>query len=146
MTSPQVPFAVRLKGRVMAGPPAVRTPYVCAALGETMPPLVSSVATRFAVFADPVLMRPKFIVTTSPGSTALLVQVSTIRTRLFETICGAAEPARALIRPLPAGVPQPVHRSRPVTAKNLFGLLLLVLLPVVRSWNALVYPEPLPMA
>ena len=39
-------------------------------------------------------------------------------------------PARALIKFVPVGVPQPVHRSKPVTA----GYLLLVpLLPVVVS-------------
>ena len=41
------------------------------------------------------------------------------------------------IKLLPFGVPQPVQRSKPGTAKNLFGLLLLVLLPVLMSWKFL---------
>ena len=42
-------------------------------------------------------------------------------------------PAKALIRAVPTGVPQPVHRSYPATAENLLVLVLLKLLPVVVS-------------
>ena len=102
-------------------------------LGDVTPPADWSVATRFVVLADPALINEKFMVTVSPGSTAWLVQLSTARTRLLDTICGEAGPASALIKPLPEGVPQPVHRSYPEAAKNFAGLLLFVLLPVMMS-------------
>src|SRR5262245_58562355 len=132
--SPQPPLAVKLNGRVTA-PPAESAPYVCAPLGEATPPVARRVATRFVVSAEPALIKLNLMVTASLGSTALFVQVSSTSARLFETICGAGAPARALIRALPVGVPHPVHKSKPDTAENLVGLDLFVLLPVTMSWN-----------
>ena len=43
--------------------------------------------------------------------------------------------AKALMRFWPKGVPQPVQRSKPVTARKSFALVLFVLLPVVMSWK-----------
>ena len=46
---------------------------------------------------------------------------------------GPGLPAKALIKAVPVGVPQPVPRSYPVAAGNFAGLLVEKLLPVVVS-------------
>jgi len=78
-----------------------------------MPPVGSKVATRLVVRAVPMFFKPKFTVTVSAGSTAPLGQLSTISTKLLETMLGArmGGPARALMRLVPLGVPLPVQRS-----------------------------------
>ena len=103
-----------------------------------MPPLVCKVATKLLVFALPMFFKPKLIVTVSSGSTAPLVQVSATSAKLLEMMIGAkiAGPASASIRLVPVGVPQPVQRSKPVTAEYFVGLLLLKLLPLVMSWKS----------
>src|SRR5277367_4596442 len=48
---------------------------------------------------------------------------------------GAADPASAVIRPIPFGLPHPVARSYPVVVGK-------PLLPAVMSWKAVLYPAP----
>jgi len=57
---------------------------------------------------------------------------------------GVPDPARALIRFWPFGLPHPVTRSYPVTALNDFPWPLL-LLPLVMSWKSVVKLLPLPI-
>ena len=53
------------------------------------------------------------------------MQLSTESVKLFEITSGAlkAPPARTLMRLVPLGEPQPVHRSYPVVAEKREGLL-----------------------
>src|SRR5262252_8725672 len=98
MAPPQEPFATKVNDRVAGPPPAAKTPYVCGPLGAETPPEACKVATRLVVGADPVLIRPKLIVTVSPGSTAPLTQLSLVNARLFEARSGEGEPARLAMR------------------------------------------------
>src|SRR6266567_1678070 len=106
-----MPLEAKVKSRVASGPPTVSIPYVAGPLGESMLLVDCKVATRLVVAANPIFLRPKPIVTVSPGSTTPLGQVSVTIVKSPGLLNGtkSAGPAIALIRLLPLGVPHPVQ-------------------------------------
>jgi hypothetical protein len=134
---PEVPVMVTVAFPVVAELLAVRVsvlvPVVGFGLNAAVTPLGSPDAARVTLPVNP------------PWSCTVIVLVPPVPPWLIVRLLGeseivklgVADPARALIRFVPFGLPHPVTRSYPTTALNDFPWPLL-LLPLVMSWKSLV--------